>query len=178
MKLMAFLALFVLFFAAPVHADAVAAQGSAAVDPKNYAIALQIVRSFDLKAQLHGVLDVVSKTMSMILNKENPGQSDKINAIVAGAVEKSVSSHLGDMEKNDATVYAQIFTYDELTQLRGFYQSPVGQKFIKATPQLISRNAALNRSIMLSAIQDANRAVIEQMHQDGMKIPQNMGGRL
>ena len=155
--------------------DAVFAQDTTDIDPQNIKIAQDIVKSFDLKLQLHVVLDNMSKTIVQLVNQANPGQGDKVKDIISDAIEKNMSLHMGEMNENKAKVYAQVFTHNELLKLKDFYNSPLGQKMIKSTPEMMKLSAALDQSVMLSVIHDTNRDVVEQLKKNGMKIPKELG---
>jgi len=175
------LILIMLLSAAPfAHAQDVVPQDvtippTQTIDPRSVAVAQDIVKSFDMKNMLQGILGAMSKAIVPLIAQANPGQDSKIQSIVFDAVQKSMAAHMDEMDKNKAVVYAEMFSYDELVQLRDFYQSPVGQKMIKSTPQMMTRSMALDQNIMLATMREANRQILQQLKDNGMKVPKELG---
>ena len=56
---------------------------------------------------------------------------------------QNLMSYRDQMLEEFATIYAQRFTVDELNAVVDFYKSPVGQKFIASTPELMQVGAQI-----------------------------------
>jgi len=72
-----------------------------------------------------------------------------------GAALHALFSDPGLMEEMlDALVpiYARTYTLDEVRQMSAFYQSPVGQKMLATTPQLMGEGMAISNQIMAPRI--------------------------
>lgn len=72
-----------------------------------------------------------------------------------GAALHTLFSDPGLMEEMlDALVpiYARTYTLDEVRQMSAFYQSPVGQKMLATTPQLMGEGMAISNQIMAPRI--------------------------
>ena len=59
-------------------------------------------------------------------------------------------------------VYADTFTEEELKGLISFYKSPVGQKFIEKTPELMKRSMELSQKRMQPFIQNMVKKTTQQ----------------
>jgi hypothetical protein len=47
-----------------------------------------------------------------------------------------------------ADIYVQVFTEDELNELIRFYQSPVGQKLLEKTPEIMQKSVEIVQTIL------------------------------
>lgn len=140
------------------------------------ALSREVVKLFGLRTLMSNVLTVTSKTILPIILESNPGQDARIEPIITNAVQKAIMEHMGELEGNRAAVYADYFTVSELEQLRDFYQSPVGQKMIKVTPDMMARSAALDHDLMIDAVRAANKEISRQLKKNGMKVPKDIEG--
>jgi hypothetical protein len=140
------------------------------------ALSREVVKLFGLRTLMSNVLRVTSKTILPIILESNPGQDARIEPIITNAVQKAIMEHMGELEGNRAAVYADYFTVSELEQLRDFYQSPVGQKMIKVTPDMMARSAALDHDLMIDAVRAANKEISRQLKKNGMKVPKDIEG--
>jgi hypothetical protein len=82
---------------------------------------------------------------------------------------------LPELEKNKAIVYAQMFTGAELEQLQKFYASPVGQKMLQSTPEMMHRNAILDQSIMMQTVAEVRKRMLNELKKNGLKVPKAIG---
>ena len=144
------------------------------VDPKRLEVATEIVKNFDLKNQLQNALSAMTMPMVPFMAQENPGQDDKLQKIALDAVQKVASAHMDEIEKNKATVYAQLFTLLELQELKKFYASPTGRKMMEMTPEMMRRDAMLGQNVVMTSITDVRREVIVQAKKAGLKVPTGM----
>jgi len=68
-----------------------------------------------------------------------------------------------------AKAYSQYFTAQELTELVKFYKTPLGQKLIKATPQLSAQSEAIG----LALLKEHQRDYLEIMAKQVKNTKQN-----
>jgi hypothetical protein len=145
------------------------------INPRSFAVAQDIVKTLDMKNLMQGVTASLAQTMTPLIEQENPGQSEKMQVITAGAFQKVMTAHLPELEKNKAIAYAQLFTLPELEQLKKFYGSPAGQKMLQMTPEIMRRNAVLDQFVMTTAFQEVHKQLIEDLKKNGIRIPKGMG---
>jgi hypothetical protein len=145
------------------------------VDQRKLAVAQELVKSFDMKSLSMGLMSAMMKSMLPVLDQENPGQNAKIEQITEHSLQKSLTARLPELEKNKAIVYAQMFSYDELQQLKTFYQSPVGQKLLQSTAEMMRRNATLDHSVMQAMMLEMRSQLLGDLKKNGMKIPKEAG---
>jgi hypothetical protein len=147
----------------------------AGIDAQTYSDAMALVKSFDMKSLLQGVTGAMVKTMVPLIDQENPGQGDKIEKIAIDATQRTMASHMAELEKNKAIIYTQLFSDAEIVQLKKFYASPVGRKLLQTTPEMMRRSALLDRDIMSAAVQEARSQILQDLKKNGIKIPKEMG---
>jgi hypothetical protein len=160
----------------PVAAAIVAEKPAQSDAAQRAALSREVVQLFGLRTLMSNVMTVTSKTILPIILEANPGQDARIEPIITAAVQKAIMEHMGELEGNRAAVYADYFTVGELEQLRDFYQSPVGQKLIKVTPDMMARSAALDHDLMIDAVRAANKEISRQLKKNGMKVPKDIEG--
>lgn len=159
----------------PPPASAVAPAPSAAdVDPKTFAAAKDLVRSFDMSNLMQSVFNVMAKTMLPLIMRDNPNQSQQGQQLIIDAVQKTFMAHMDEFENNKAIVYAQMYSYDEIMQLKTFYQSPIGQKMLKTMPDMMQKTMVMDQSIILKSMDEAKRSIAESLRKSGMKVPREM----
>jgi len=145
------------------------------VDPKNLAIAKELIQSFDMNSLMQGVFGAITRTLMPMILRDNPNQLQQVQKIAMEAVQKSFMAHMDELANNKAIIYAQMYSYDELVQLKAFYQSPVGQKMLKTMPEMMQKSMILDKDIMLKAIQESTQGLRDGLQKNGLKVPKEMG---
>ena len=92
--------------------------------------------------QLDGMIDAMSKGFAKSANAETSQQSQKLSEEFQASMKKLLSFK-AEMIDDFAVLYAETFTADEMKQVADFYRSGVGAKFIKLTPTLMQKGAAI-----------------------------------
>ena len=119
---------------------------SAAVDPGALDAAQELIRVTGMTALMDQM--VTSMRGSIIENVKR--QSPKVPP---GDIEKMMDevllpefrARLPELTNAVATVYAQNFAASELRELIAFYGTPLGQKSLRLTPQIMQQGAALGQ---------------------------------
>ena len=88
---------------------------------------------------LDNILPGMAETVKKQLIANRPDEADHISEVVDD-VAISLAHRRGDLEDEVARAFARIFTIDELTAIKTFYDSDAGKKLIAETP-------VVNRSI-------------------------------
>lgn len=77
------------------------------------------------------------------------GATDKAQAVQQKIMDFLAKEMSWDKLKDDyISIYAETFTEEELKGLIEFYKSPVGQKFIQKTPELMKRSMEITQKQM------------------------------
>ncbi len=148
------------------------------VDSKNLELAYKIVKLIEPQKSpaqasrgMYGPM--MGLTMSMIpaIAQENPGQMEKIHGIALGLQEKISARHADDAEKDKAIAYAQTFTYSELEQLKGFYETAAGKKLAQSGAELASREGQLRQDSSMAVAEEVRSAILKELKEKGFKLP-------
>ncbi len=167
--------------AAPVSPQAVPQAAPPAADPQftanaqTFAAAKELVGMLDMGKQFKAVFDIIGKNMQSIIMRDNPNRNAQVNQLIHDTISKVFMSHMDEFTSNAALVYANTYTYDELEQIIAFYKTPVGQKMLQSLPQTMEKSMALNRSIITMAVKESMQQLGQQLRQNGMKVPKEMG---
>ena len=62
-------------------------------------------------------------------------------------------------------MYVHVFTEDELKGILNFYKSPIGQKYIERTPDVMKKSANIYREMMQKIVPEVTKMVAELKNQ-------------
>ena|SRR3989338_2623320 len=105
-----------------------------------------------------------SKKSQQEMLKTMPGAAEN-----AADISKQVDDMMSDdfsyesMRPDIITVYAEVFTEQELQGLIDFYSSEIGQSFVKKTPQMTARLMELSQKRMQKVMQKSQLKMQEAM---------------
>jgi uncharacterized protein len=145
-----------LMFASPALADDASGDAppappacikdGATVPAENIALAQNIMTVTKTTDRISFMLDALMPVMMDMLHKSEPDLSNdmivEIRAALRDEMEKSVPSFLAA----EACVYAQHFTADDMKAMIAFYTSPVGTRFLAATPDIAKQSMAIGQA--------------------------------
>jgi uncharacterized protein len=120
--------------------------------------------------------DVFNKSTDQLLDMQLK-QAPQL-APAKDAMKKFFSKYMSwDALKDDvAQLYAECFNEDELNELSKFYQTPVGKKLAKVTPDITTKAAALGQAKVQSHIAELQEMMGESIRksnaEQGAKKPE------
>ncbi len=82
---------------------------------------------------MDSILPQANQMLKIELIQKNPDREPEIVQVVDDET-LALASRRGDLENEVATVFAKIFTEQELNEIAAFHNSPAGKKFISETP--------------------------------------------
>lgn len=124
--------------AAPLGAEETKLVG----DPARLAAARDLMEVTGVTRQLDGMIDAMSKGFAKGAGAESSEEGQKLSEEFQATMKKMLSFKT-EMIDDFAVLYAETFTADEMKQVADFYRSGVGAKFIKLTPTLMQKGAAI-----------------------------------
>lgn len=158
-RLTAFAASAIIVFAAPSRSEAQNAPTNPLPrDSAKVAVIRQLLRA------THAV-DLAVTAMETSLPAQRAA-NPRIPAIFWDRFMTSVHDHAQDLEEVLVGIYDRHFTTEEVRQLLGFYQTPVGRKLLEAQPTIF-------RESMLAGQEWGQRIgfqVAQQLEKEGVKI--------
>lgn len=114
---------------------------AAAADPVRIAAAKELMEATGMTKQMDGMIAVMSDGFRKGA-RGGGAAGDKLSDEFDKNMQRLMSYREAMMEEF-AVIYAQRFTAEELKAVTDFYRSPVGQKFIQASPELMQAGAAI-----------------------------------
>lgn len=115
---------------------------AAAADPVRIAAAKELMEATGMTKQMDGMIAVMSDGFRKGARGTGGAAGDKLSDEFDKNMQRLMSYREAMMEEF-AVIYAQRFTAEELKAVTDFYRSPVGQKFIQASPELMQAGAAI-----------------------------------
>ena len=143
------------------------------VNPKDLDAAKKVAKLFDMKDRVRGALGMSGRMMAPMIERENPGQMDKIQKSMNDALNKMADEYEDDAIKNKAIYLAKTFNADELEQLQKFYESSVGKKMMKEGDQVARGDSEFSHRLGMLQGQKVREAMIKEMKKNDLKIPKN-----
>lgn len=131
------LACFVFLLGSPAFAEE-----APAVDPVRIAVAKELMDATGMNKQMDGMIAVMSDGFRKGARGTGGAAGDQLSDEFDKNMQRLMSYREAMMEEF-AVIYAQRFTAEELKAVTDFYRSPVGQKFIEASPELMQAGAAI-----------------------------------
>ncbi len=129
------------------------AEETATLDPARIAAAKELMAVTGMTKQMDGMIAVMGQGF-------RKGAQDRAGSAAANALGSEFDKHMqrmmsyrDQMLEEFAVIYAQRFTVDELNAVIEFYNSPTGQKFIAATPELMQAGAHIGIKYSQKALQ-------------------------
>ena len=131
------------------------AASAADIDPDRLKEARGLMAAMQLERQIDAMSGAMSGSMAQALAAYGTPASTRINEISIAesmAIMKEHATRPGGLFDMVAEIYAEKFSVDDLRLIRAFYESPVGQRFLRTSPELMQRvmqkSAGMNRDLV------------------------------
>jgi uncharacterized protein len=156
------------FFGLCLPVQPVLAQKSP-IDPAAVAAAkeLLILRGSDVR--FTQVLTNTLKSKAELRRKQNPGKAKEIDEIFA-ALNNKLGSRAGDYVEWMSQLYAERFTAAELNEVIAFHKSPVGQKMLKAQPEITEQSVTIAKAWGQKLGQDVDNEFLIESKKRGLDL--------
>lgn len=115
----------------------------------------------------------VVRQMSDAIRHTQPNAADRVFDIVADEVNKAISEEMhsnGGLVDLTAQLYHKYFTHDEIKELLGFYQSPVGKKAGELAPVMSREGFLIGQRWGRYLAPKLDRRVKERLQREGHTI--------
>ena|SRR5579875_854106 len=160
------------FLAALLLVAALAPSTARADDASKRAKAEQLFTIMKLDKMMDQLMAGITKQVQQ-MTQSMPGagnptpEQKKITADFQQHVLNLVEQRLGwkALEPDFITLYASTYTEEELDGILGFYRSPVGQKMLEKTPELMAKSTELTQQKMRELQPEMNQMIQDYMKQ-------------
>ena len=134
-----------LLFAALLAGPALGQSQNAPTDPAVLAEARKLMGAIKAEELMTRIMPMINVMIGQMMIKANPGEGAKIKQALDELFMPEFKAQLPTFVDEMAKLYARHYTLEDLQQLNAFYQSPVGQKVVRETPQLSQEGMILGQ---------------------------------
>jgi hypothetical protein len=110
---------------------------------------------------------IMAMVQAVDLGKDKDELLDKIADRVASELQTRLPNYYNEI----ATVYARVFTLDELKQLNAFYDSPLGKKVLEKMPEILKESSELGQQMGVEVIRAVFSSLQPELQKRGVNIP-------
>lgn len=139
-----------------------------AEESTHHALAEQLLTMMDVQKNMEQSLEMVKQMQAAQLQQMevSADKVEKVQSMTEQMMDMIAEEMSWDKLKDDyVSVYVDIFTEEELKGIIEFYETPIGQKFIKKTPELMKRSMEVSQKqmvILMPKIQAMTKEMIEK----------------
>lgn len=122
------------------------------------------IKAGESTVTLDNILPNLSARMKGQLILSQPNLEQEISDIVDAAA-IAMAPRRGDLENEVARLYANVFSKEELEEIKAFYESPAGKKLLKESPVLIREIATASRTWTAGVDRDLRQEIAKKMQE-------------
>jgi hypothetical protein len=112
-----------------------------------------------------------SQVMAMVQSIDMGTDKNELLDEFADKLAAELAARLPKYYDDTATVYARIFTLEELRQLNAFYDSPLGKKVIEKMPALLKECSELGQQMGVDVMRELFRSMQPELQKRGIQFP-------
>jgi uncharacterized protein len=146
------------------------AQPAGDIDPEAVKVARELMVVTQVTANLELIVDAMGPSVVEMLKRDRAELPDEVIAKFIVEFRAEMLKGFPQLIEMYARVYAQRFTLAELKETAKFYQSPLGQKFIRETPLILKETLPLGEQLGQKVGEQAAINAIEKLRAQGVKI--------
>jgi hypothetical protein len=142
---------------------------AAAQSPDAIAAAKELIIAMRAADQIKASFPLIMQQFKPAIARGNPAVERDFDALVP-AMLSAMDGRMNELLDGMAAIYARFFTTDEIKQITGFYQAPVGQKFLQIMPSILQESMAVGQKFGQEVAAEAQSKMIEELRKRGHKI--------
>lgn len=99
-----------------------------------------IIRLLDINQTLvhvHQITNLVATNLTRFARARRPAEAESILDIARAETRRIFDENLDSLVPRFMSVYDRYFTHDEILQMLAFYESPIGRKTLRVTPEVL-----------------------------------------
>jgi len=147
------------------------AQAQDSADPERLALGAKLLDLAGTRSMIEQMLDQLTPSMTQLFQQANPGKESEVADVLTNYILPEMKRNLPQAVQACASVYANHFSADELTQLIAFYQSPIGRKLVQEQPAMSRELGRLGAVWAQSAAVKAIHDYAEEFRKRGLQTP-------
>jgi hypothetical protein len=137
--------------------------------PEALAAAKELMVAIKMTDQLKQILPAVSQQVRTLILAANPRAQQDFDAF-APVLQAAMETRLQAFVDEGAKIYARHFTAEELRQVRDFYRTPTGEKFIREQPEVLKESMALGQQWGQAVGLELQKRMTEELRKRGHNI--------
>jgi len=137
--------------------------------PEALAAAKELMTVSKMTDQLKQILPAVTQQVRTLIVAAHPRAQQDFDAF-APVLQAAMETRLQTFVDEGAKIYARHFTAEELRQVRDFYRTPTGQKFIREQPEVLKESMALGQQWGQAIGLELQKQMIEELRKRGHSI--------
>ncbi len=137
-------------------------------DLTHRALAGQLLTMMDIQKNMEQSFEMIKQMQAAQLQQVEvpPEKAEKVQSMTEQIMDMIAEEMSWDKLKDDyISIYVSTFTEEELKGIIEFYETPIGQKFIEKTPELMERSMEVSQKQMVTLmpkIQAMTKEMIEK----------------
>lgn len=137
--------------------------------PENLQAAKDLLKATNAEAQFAAMIPLIFNQLRQILPQPGPNDQQVFDQVFA-EIQKQAIARSSELIDQIAALYAKRFTVEELTAVSQFYRSPVGQKFVAATPDITGQSMRIGNAWGRKIGQEAEQTIRSELLKRGIKL--------
>jgi len=111
---------------------------SGAIDPEKEADIRKLLELANTKAMFNQTISTMMSLIQKSLLQSNPDdpKAQMFSNLIAQQLRGDMASQYNELVNQLVPIYDKYYTKDDIEQIIQFYQTPIGQKLLKVTPDL------------------------------------------
>jgi len=140
-------------------------------DPAALESARALIEESGISRTLDALLTPMAQQISQLLRATNPEHATAITQLVDELLLPELRQRMPELLQLTTILYAQHFTAAELDEVRAFYRTPTGQKFLGKQTVLALEGQRLGQAWGQRAALEALESLRPALEQRGLKAP-------
>jgi uncharacterized protein len=126
--------------------------------PSHARAAEELLELMDMKSQMQQAMDVMMKAQT---------EGNPMLAQFEDVMREFLNKYLAweQIKPEYVRLYTEVYTEDDLRGLIAFYRTPLGQKVLAATPQVMQRGAEISQRRVQEHLPELTSAILQRMGQ-------------
>jgi hypothetical protein len=137
---------------------------SPAPSPERVRAATELVESMNMEATLAQSME----TMLQQQVKQAPMMA-QFQDIMREFMKKAMNWQ--EVREDYVRVYAEVYTTDELRQLRDFYGTPLGKRLLSSLPEVMAKSSEITNTRLQRYLPEMQQRIMERMSGTGAAAP-------
>ena len=127
-----------------------------AADQARQELADELMRVMDVQGQMEKSMEVLKRTLPEQARQTQQAMGvTNASADTTDLYQKTLDAIFSgpewqQIQKEMATIYAEVFTEDDLKGIIEFYKSPAGKAFLDKQPEIMQKSMQVNQKMMMS----------------------------